>query len=138
MSTMAIGTVSDEDIYARVEAESLPHDSLFYKALYCIPKALSCIPIVGIFPEMICEVAIKRSIARTTDVPKLVKLIELKNDYNKCSMIRNIISAVTPIFGVFCIVFGALAILDYFSINNNQRVIAELVTKGYKPDLYVM
>lgn len=111
--------------------EELPYDTM-------VMKGLSCIPIVGSFIRIFAGAAIDSQIARTKDVPRLIRLIDLKNDYHVCSIARCAMTAVLPIFwnilGVFWV---GIAIIHHWQIMENHDVIKELVNTGYRPDLRI-
>jgi len=126
MSDLTISSY-EEDTYA---TGVIIEDSLFY-------KLCSCIPLLGIIPSSIRENSIQTAIAKTTNVPRLVELIDLKNQYNLCSSIRSILTVVVGIFGgmpLFSISLFFLipAAIHFNNITKNNRIITELIHTGYR------
>lgn len=120
-------TCSDTDF----RDEELPHDNP-------IMKGLSCVPVVGSFVRMFANAAIDSQIVRTTNASRLIRLIDLKNDYHVCSVARCIMTVALPIFWNFLgIIWILISVAHQYAIRENLTVIKELANTGYRPDLKI-
>lgn len=112
-----------------------------------VMKEISCIPFLGILPSFIQEVSLARQIRNTTNVSRLIALINVKNEYKTANIARNLLTAALIItgiaFGILShgIIFGtvttlllaSIARLEYEKINRNKAMISELQNAGIRP-----
>lgn len=103
-----------------------------------ILKVISCVPLLGMRLSYSQEHSLLKKISRENNVPQLVRLINLRNDYKMANVIRSIFSAILCIleitFGVcnatFVIctcIFVVLAGVNIYMINKNNLAVGKLL-----------
>ena len=114
-------------------------------------KAISCIPMIGIFPSMFQEISLADKINRTADVPRLVELINIKNQYKIANAVRNLLTAALTVTGIALNLFSGffalaavltclhigLAAIHIYRVNQNNKVVNELQTTGLRPGMLI-
>ena len=103
-----------------------------------LPKALSLFPIVGPIIQLVQELSIGKSLANTTDKSKIIKLIELKNQYKIFGITRLMIelatiititalSIISPLAGlIFGCLSGVLIGYTAWTHHHNEQAIKQL------------
>jgi hypothetical protein len=124
-------------------------------------KVLSYVPFIGIIPSLIQENSLGKKIINTTEVPRLVELINVKNQYKIANAVRCLLEAVLIIVGIASgilsgpLAFGILASspllagvistilltgiagLNIYNMNKNNKIIVELHSTGFRPGMIV-
>lgn len=111
-------------------------------------KVISYIPLIGIIPAFIQEVSLANKIFNTsaTEVPRVIELINIKNQYKIASAVRNLLTAALIVAGTaFGILGGALvssavptvtliglAGLHIYKMSQNNKLITELQSTGFR------
>jgi hypothetical protein len=127
-----------------VSSFAIAEDSIFL-------KAISCIPIAGAICSLFQEISLSNRITQTADVPRLIELINLKNQYKTINAARNLLTAALNVTGIALGIIGgtfafgaaitlvhvALAGLNIHQINQNNKAINELQTTGVKVGMQI-
>jgi hypothetical protein len=140
---MAVGAA-----HRQLVAQPIFHQPIVIEEDSTLMKVLSCIPLLGIVPAIMQDKTLGLKIFLTDDVPRLVELIKVKNQYKVMNVVRDVISLALIItglaFGVLsvisCITLGILAISIVLNISRfyeNKTVIHILQAKGFVPGLAV-
>lgn len=91
------------EMFKYIEAD-IPENSIYR-------KLLACIPIFGFIPAVLNECSLEKKIMQGKDAKYLIRLIDIKNDYKTCSIIRELLSLAIIVnavaFGVLCLPVGA-------------------------------
>lgn len=109
-------------------------------------KAISCVPVVGIVVSLFQEISLGRKITETKDPAKLIELMELKNQYKFANAVRNLLTSVLIVAGIaFGYLNGTFAVsaglyivfagLHIYRINQNNQLINELRSTGFRPGI---
>lgn len=114
-------------------------------------KALSCIPILGAFLSVCVEFSLVKKLENTTSVPKLIELINIKNQYKIINVGRNMLTVALVIAGMAygIIVKGVLTkiflaglligiAINLYGIKKNNQLIKELQTSGLKAGMQAL
>lgn len=104
-----------------------------------ILKAISCVPIVGILAQLFSELSIVARI-EGQNIPRLIELIDIKNDYKIAGIIR---TSVECALAIACMVFEIFEIsiilplvscacifLHVYNLTHNQAIIAQIQNQG--------
>jgi len=120
-----------------------------------ILKSLCCVPVIGIIPGIIIERSINRQLrqASAVDSAKLIKLIDIKNDYHACGLVRDILFTAAvivtrialgvlprhiifiPVLTLFAIGLTALRV---YVLHHNQKIINSLEQGNAYKGQYIM
>ena len=113
-------------------------------------KVVSCIPVIGTIISPMQEASLANKIRRVSDVFLLTFLIEVKNEYKMAAAVRNLIIVAfvvvriasgiftaTPILLITLSIHVGLAALNSYEIYQNNKVINELETDGFKQGLKI-
>lgn len=85
----------------------------------------------------------------TTDAPKLIELINVKNQYKDANIVRNLLTATLIVAGIALGIFGstfglvfagvhiAVAGFTIHLINQNNKIVNELQTTGFRHGMRV-
>lgn len=113
-------------------------------------KAISCIPIFGIIISASQEISLIEKIKHTDKAPRLIELIQIKNEYKAANITRNLLQAAFVVTGIalgffscglgasMTGVFLALSGIHAYTIYQNTRVINELQSTGFRPGMLVL
>lgn len=114
-----------------------------------LKKILSCIPLIGFLPSFIHEKSLKAQIKLSNNVPRMVELLKVKNQYKVMNIVRDFINIALIIcgfaFGIlgtaFCgICLGIYAIDILFNVerlSENKVAIHTLQARGFQPNLVI-
>lgn len=118
------------------ENSPIKENSLIY-------KILSVLPALGIIPQLIAEKLLMCSAKTTSDlaIPRFIKIIEVKNHYKICGIIRSMLTIAGIIvclaLGIFSpwtlipvAVLAAWTVLDIVNLNHNRQILADLHENG--------
>lgn len=123
-------------------------------------KALSYVPLIGFISSLIQERSLANKIFITAEAPRLVELINVKNQYKIANAVRNLLTAALIVAGIaFGIFSGPLAFgiigspllsgtistilltgvagLNVYKIHQNNAVINELQSTGVRLGMIV-
>lgn len=121
-------------------------------------KALGTLPFIGLLMNFIVENALVDSIKRADldrNLQRVIKLIEIKNEYKWVSIMREIFmvallvtgaalvilsgGSLSPVLALLCgvgaLAMGCLMALHYYEIAHNLRVLEDLRKDNF-PDLF--
>jgi hypothetical protein len=118
-------------------------------------KLLACIPLFGVIPTMINECSLQKKIGQTTLPERQTKLIEVKNHYKICSIVREVLTLALVIavagivaiiaMNILCLSIGLAAVagaaiiggasvgIYAYGIYKNKQLIKELENSGLTP-----
>lgn len=121
---------------------AIEEDSLFM-------KALSFIPIVGVFASLTQELSLKGKIEIETDPNRTIRLVNVKNNYISAGTVRNflntalLVAAIALdifqgwIWVIYTALFAGLAARDIYRFVNNSRAIDLLRSTGVKEGMWI-
>jgi hypothetical protein len=147
---------------ATLGSEILPRnpEPTFIEENSLLTKALSYIPLIGIIPSVIQQNSLANKISSTRESPKLIELINVKNQYKIASTVRILLTAALIIVGIaFGILSGPLAFgmigspllsgtistilltgvvgFNIYGIHQNNKFINELRSTGFREGVRV-
>lgn len=140
---MTTGTINNQARPVNQQAIPIEENSAFL-------KAVSCIPLIGMWPSALAERSLNTKLQNETSAPRLIELIQVKNDYKKANGIRNLLSLALVIGGlalgimskgvaVFSgIFFAGIAAFNAHRATRNVEVIQELQSSGFRPGMTVV
>ena len=98
-------------------------------------------PLIGIIPQLVCEKLLLRRAKNIPDenVPRYIALLEAKNHYKICAIIRNILTIAAIITCISCGIFSAWAIapivgltawttVEFIRLYHNREILKDLRT----------
>jgi hypothetical protein len=107
--------------------------------------ALSAIPLFGSLVTMYYEGNLERELKETTDAPRLIKLLEVKNRYKAVAIGRDLITLALSVAAVAlgvmslgvgsvigAVAFGGFAALGAYQIYKNRQLVKELQNSGFR------
>lgn len=114
-------------------------------------KAISCIPLIGIATSLFQEISLAHKITQVADAPRLIELINVKNQYKVANVVRNLFTAALIVAGIALgiiggtFAFGAvltlahvgMAGLNIYRIHKNSQVVSELQTTGFRTGMQI-
>jgi hypothetical protein len=140
-------TKMDADAQRAMIEQTAARQAFVIKENSTLMKVLSAIPLLGIIPTYIQENSLGSKIELSADAPRLVQLIEVKNQYKVMNIVRDLLSIALAVAGVafgvltaagggVCLGIFALSIgVNVYRITENKTVIDILQTKGFVPGL---
>ena len=105
-------------------------------------KALTCVPVVGVFVSLFQQNDLSQQMRSTNDQNRLIQLIEVTNDYKIASIVRDVIllamivaSFATGIFSplglITAALFITLIVFQVKQIHHNDQMIAQLAARNF-------
>ncbi len=121
----------------------IPEDSTFF-------KVLSCAPVLGAIPSYIQQSSLRNTIKGMHCLlgyqsPRVLQLIEVKNDYKKANFMNGILSIATAVALLSVSTFTAAGFILYgivcaavslYQIHENKKLIEEIKNNGCPQAFY--
>ena len=112
-------------------------------------KAISLIPLIGIIPSFFQEISLAKKIKQSSNVLRVIELINIKNEYKVANVGRNLITAALILNAIglgiirasatfLAFVHIGVAGLHIYLINQNKQVVKELQKSGPRPGMRIV